>query len=202
MGGMVMGIFTKDCYASEVGKNEFFLEWYNAIKKDMNVFEFFLSGYNESISKEALIETIRYIREAVGKSIDEDEEHDIVTLKSTLNYFLFSFMNGVSDKASYVLLSKKYDEILVVQEEMECFDDPNFDEDERYGIYDYIYFKLEDKNVYHYSISKKEYTNEYDARFYKYMYSKNVDETEKYYRSLLDSYSKKISHFKEKVKND
>ena len=42
---MVMGIFTKDCYASEVGKNEFFLEWHNAIKKDMNIK--LVSNYDE-----------------------------------------------------------------------------------------------------------------------------------------------------------
>ena len=68
---------------------------------------------------------------------------------------------------------------------MECFDDNEFDEDERYGIYVYYYFFLENNKVRHIQTRDKEYTKDYNGKFDNLMLYCEIKESEKYYDSLL-----------------
>ena len=108
-------------------------------------------------------------------------------MKSTVEYFLFSFYDDIaSDMPTYVLLSRDYKRLLVAAEEMECFDDEEFNEDERYGIYHYDYFYLEDDKVKYYHKETKEYTQDYTVRFdNSYFYTSDFKEAEEYYDFLL-----------------
>ena len=69
---------------------------------------------------------------------------------------------------------------------MECFDDNEFDEDERCGIYEYDYFFLENNKIRHIQIRDKEYTKDYNGKFDNLMLYYETEEAEKYYNSLLE----------------
>ena len=61
-----------------------------------------------------------------------------------------------------------------------------FDEDERYGIYEYDYFFLENNKVRHIQIRDKEYTKDYNGKFNNLMLYCEIEELEKYYDSLFE----------------
>ena len=126
-----------------------------------------------------------------------DVQEDKLILKSTPNYFLFSFYDSVDEIPTYVLISKDYKRFVVASEEMECFDDNEFDEDERYGIYEYDYFFLENNKVRHIQILDKEYTKDYNGKFVNSMLYCEIEESEKYYDSLLS-----VKKLKKVIKNE
>lgn len=80
---------------------------------------------------------------------------------------------------------------------MECFDDNKFDEDERYGIYEYDYFFLENNKIRHIQIRDKEYTKDYNEKFDNLMLYCGIKESEKYYDTLLS-----VKKLKKVIKNE
>lgn len=184
-----MEFFVKTCILSDLNNNKFFLDWHQAIKRDLEIFKLFLSKYEDSVEKNDLISKIIFIQNNLCKSYDDDTE---IILKSTPNYFLYSFFEEYSEIPSYVLVSKDYKRLLIASEEMECFDDIDFDEDERYGTYNYDFYKLDDNKVYHYNKYIKEYTNSYNKHFHSYMYSDEYKQTEKYYDIFLKEFENEI----------
>ena len=179
-----MVIFREKCNGEEYKNNHFFIEWHNAIKKDLNRFKIILEQYSESKEKNKLLATIDYIINNVSNEFCED---DSILMKSTEKYFLFSFYDTVAEMPTYVLISKDYKRLLIASEEMECFDDKNFNEDERYGYYNYYYFFLKDNKVTQYYLGRKEYTQDYSEKFdNSYFCVGNVQESDQYYSSLLN----------------
>lgn len=178
-----MEIFTKECYGLEDENAHFFFRWYEAIIRDFNIFKNILEKYEDSNDKDKLILMLSYIRINLSNDIQED---DRLILKNTPNYFLFSFYDSVSEIPTYVLISKDYKRFIVASEEMECFDDDEFDEDERYGIYIYDYFFLEGNKVKHIQISDKEYTKDYNGKFDNLMLYYKIEDAEIYYDLLFN----------------
>lgn len=178
-----MEIFTEESYGLNEENAHFFYGWYEVILKDFKIFESILEKYEDSSDKDKLLLNLSYIRTCLTNDIKEDVE---LILKSTPNYFLFSFYDSLSEIPSYVLISKDYKKFIIASEEMECFDDENFDEDERYGTYDYDYFFLEDDKVKYYQIYTKEYTKDYNRKFINYRLYCEIDESERYYNSLFE----------------
>ena len=121
-----MEIFTKECYGLEDENTQFFFRWYEAIIRDFNIFKGMLEKYENSSDKERLISMLSYICINLSNDVQED---DRLLLKNTPNYFLFSFYGEVAEVPTYVLISKDYKRFIVAAEEMECFDDNDFDED-------------------------------------------------------------------------
>lgn len=201
-----MEIFSEECYGKDYKNNKLFLEWHDAVKNDLNIFKIILEQYADSKEKDKLLATIDYIRKNISNEFKDDE---FIVMKSTNKYFLFSFYDNitsdrfidgiedmdfymdnditVSDMPTYVLLSRDYKRILIASEEIECFDDEEFDEDERYGLYNYDYFFLKDNKVKHYNECLKEYTNDFTSKFYgSGFYEKDIKETEIYCDYLLN----------------
>lgn len=83
-----MEFFVKTCILSDLNNNKFFLDWHQAIKRDLEIFKLFLSKYEDSVEKNDLISKIIFIKNNLCKSYDDDTE---IILKSTPNYFLYSF---------------------------------------------------------------------------------------------------------------
>ena len=181
-----MEIFTKESDGLKDENTQFFFSWYEAIKRDFNIFKSMLEKYENSSDKDKLISMLSYICINLFNDVQEDEE---LLLKSTPNYFLFSFYGRLAEIPTYVLVSKDYRRFMIASEVMECFDDNEFDEDERYGIYDYDYFFLENNKVKHIKTCDKEYTKDYNEKFYNSRLYCEVEKSEEYYDSLL---SKKI----------
>lgn len=177
-----MEIFTKECYGLEDENTEFFFRWYEAIMRDFNIFKSMLEKYENSSDKDKLISMLSYIRVNLTNDVQEDDK---LILKSTPNYFMFSFYTSVVEIPTYVLISKDYKRFIVASEEMECFDDNEFDEDERYGIYEYDFFFLENNKIRHIQTRDKEYTQDYNEKFDNLMLYCEIEESEKYYDSLL-----------------
>lgn len=179
-----MEIFSEKCFGEDYKKNKLFIEWHKVIKTDLNKFKIILEQYSDSDAKNKLLMIIDNIRSNIS---NEFSDGDFILMKSTVKYFLFSFYDDiVSDIPIYVLLSKDYKRFLVAKEEMVCFDDEEFDEDERYGIYNYYYFYLEDDKIKYYHEETKEYTHDYSVKFdNSYFYINNIKEAEEYYDSLL-----------------
>jgi len=179
-----MEIFSEKCEGEDYKNNKLFLEWHDAIKTDLNRFKIMLEQYSDSEEKNKLLMMIDNIRNNISNEFDEG---NFILMKSTVEYFLFSFYDDIaSDMPTYVLLSRDYKRLLVAAEEMECFDDEEFNEDERYGIYHYDYFYLEDDKVKYYHKETKEYTQDYTVRFdNSYFYTSDFKEAEEYYDFLL-----------------
>lgn len=177
-----MEIFRKTCNGSDYKKNEFFLLWHNAIIKDFSRLKIILEKYQNSKEKEKLLRVIEFVQNNIKNEYDEDDE---IIIKNTKNYFLFSFYTENADLPNYVLLSKDYKKMLFADEIMECFDDSNFNEEERYGIYSYDYFSLENGIVKHYHEDKKEYTEDYTNLFNKYFYG-DEEKSDKNYQMILN----------------
>lgn len=177
-----MEIFTKECYGLEDENTQFFFRWYEAIIRDFNIYKIMLEKYENSIDKDKLLSMLSCIRMNLSNDVQEDK----LILKSTPNYFMFSFYDSVDEIPTYVLISKDYKRFVVASEEMECFDDNEFDEDERYGIYEYDYFFLENNKVRHIQIRDKEYTKDYNGKFDNLMLYCEIKESEKYYDSLFE----------------
>lgn len=188
-----MEIFTKECYGLEDENTQFFFRWYEAIIRDFNIFKVMLEKYENSSDKDELLLMLSYICMNLTNDVKED---DRLILKSTLNYFMFSFYDSVYEIPIYVLISKDYKRFIVASEEMECFDDNEFDEDERYGIYIYDYFFLENNKIKHIQIRDKEYTTDYNGKFDNLMLYCEIEEAEKYYDSLLS-----VKKLNKKIKN-
>lgn len=178
-----MEIFTKECYGLEDENTEFFFRWYEVIIRDFNIFKSMLEKYENSNDKDKLISTLSYICMNLSNDVQEDDK---LILKSTPNYFLFSLYSPTDEIPTYVLISKDYKRFIVASEEMECFDDNDFDEDERYGICVYYYFFLENNKVKHIEIRDKEYTKDYNGKFDNLMLYCAIADAEKYYNSLLE----------------
>lgn len=189
-----MEIFTKECYGLEDENTEFFYRWYEAIIRDFNIFKSMLEKYENSSDKDKLISMLSYIRINLFNDVEEDNK---LILKNTSNYFLFSFYGSVDEIPTYVLISKDYKRFMVASEEMECFDDNEFDEDERYGIYIYDYFFLESNKVKYVQIRDKEYTKDYNEKFDNSMLYCEIEESEKHYDSLLS-----VKKLKKVIKNE
>lgn len=189
-----MEIFTKECYGLEDENTQFFFRWYEAIIRDFNLFKSMLEKYENSSDKDKLILMLPYIRINLSNDVQEDDK---LILKNTPNYFLFSFYDSVNEIPNYVLISKDYKRFVVASEEMECFDDNEFDEDERYGIYIYDYFFLENNKIRHIQIHDKEYTKDYNGKFDNLMLYCEIEESEKYYDSLLS-----VKKLKKVIKNE
>ena len=175
-------IFKSSCLAEEYKENLFFQEWHQAIIRDFNIFKIILEEYKESSDKKDLLNLISFVQKNIKTEFEDGNQ---IILKSTPNYFLFSFFVKNEDMPTYVLLSKDYKKFLIGFEEMECFEDEEFNEDERYGTYNYEYFILNDFDVKHYSKYQKQYTDDYTRKFYEYFYSDNIEETENHYKKLL-----------------
>lgn len=178
-----MEIFSRECYGLEDDNATFFFRWYEAIIRDFNIFKNILEKYEDSKDKESLLLMLSYIKTNLTRDYEED---DRLILKSTPNYFLFSVYDEVTEIPVYVLISKDYKKFLITSEEMECFDEESFDEEERYGIYLYNYYFLEDNKVKRYQLSNKEYTKDYNDKFYNLMFYSEPETSEIYYDSLLD----------------
>ena len=201
-----MEIFSEECYGKDYKNNKLFTEWHDAVKNDLNIFKIILEQYDDSKEKDKLLTTIDYIRKNISNKFNDEE---FVVMKSTNEYFLFSFYDNitsdriidsiedmdfymdnditVSDMPTYVLLSRDYKRILIAREEMECFDDEEFDENERYGLYNYDYFFLNDNKVKHYNECLKEYTYVFTSKFYgSGFYEKDIKEAEIYCDYLLN----------------
>lgn len=178
-----MEIFTKECYGLEDENAHFFFRWYEAIIRDFNIFKSMLEKYEDSSDKEELLSMLSYISINLFNDI---QAVDRLILKNTPNYFLFSFYDSVNEIPTYVLISKDYKSFIVASEEMECFDDDEFDEDERYGIYVYDYFFLESNKVKHIQISDKEYTQDYNGKFDNLMLYCKIEDAERYYDLLFN----------------
>lgn len=178
-----MEIFARECYGLEDDNAQFFFRWYEAIIRDFNIFKNILEKYEGSKDKESLLLMLSYIKTNLTRDYDED---DRLILKSTPNYFLLSVYDEVTEIPVYILISKDYKKFLITSEEMECFDDEAFDEEERYGVYLYNYYFLEDNKVKHYEISNKEYTKDYNGKFYNLTFYSEPETSEDYYTSLLD----------------
>ena len=181
-----MEIFAKKCYGLKDKNIYFFFSWYEAIIRDFNIFKRMLEKYENSSDKDKLISTLSYI---CGNLFNDVQEDDGLILKNTPNYFLFSLYDSTDEIPTYVLISKDYKRFMVASEEMECFDDPDYDEDERYGIYMYNYFFLENNKVKHIEIRDKEYTKDYYYKFDTSCFYCEIEEAEKYYNYLLDQNS-------------
>lgn len=188
-----MEIFTKECYGLEDENTQFFFRWYEAIIRDFNIFKGMLEKYENSSDKDELLSMLSYIRMNLSNDVQEDDK---LLLKNTPNYFLFSFYSEVDEIPTYVLISKDYKRFIVASEEMECFDDNEFDEDERYGIYIYDYFFLENNKVRHIQTRDKEYTKDYNGKFDNLMLYCEIEDSEKYYDSLLS-----VKKLKKVIKN-
>lgn len=178
-----MEIFTKECYGFEDENTHFFYRWHEAIIRDFNIFKRMLKKYEDSNDKDKLLATLSNICINLSNDVQEDDK---LILKSTPNYFLFSLYDSIDELPTYVLISKDYRRFVISSEEMECFDDKDFDEDERYGIYVYDYFFLENNRVKYIQIRDKEYTKDYNGKFDNLMLYCETEETEKYYHSLLE----------------
>lgn len=189
-----MEIFTKECYGLEDLNAQFFFRWYETIIRDFNIFKGMLEKYKNSSEKDELLSMLSYICMNLSKDFQEEDK---LILKSTPNYFMFSFYDSLNEIPTYVLISKDYKNFLVASEEMECFDDNEFDEDERYGIYEYNYFFLENNKIRHIQISNKEYTKDYNEKFDNLMLYCETQEAEKYYDSLLS-----VKKLKKVIKNE
>ena len=178
-----MEIFTKECYGLEDENTNFFFRWYETIIRDFNIFKSMLEKYENSSDKDELISMLSYIRINLSNDVQKDDK---LILKSTPNYFLFSLYDSINEIPVYVLISKDYKRFVIASEEMECFDDNDFDEDERYGIYVYEYFFLENNKVKHIQIRDKEYTQDYNGKFDNLMLYCAIEDAEKYYNLLLE----------------
>lgn len=189
-----MEIFTKECYGLEDENTQFFFRWYEAIIRDFNIFKSMLEKYENSSDKDTLLSMLSYIRMNLSNDVQEDDK---LILKSTLNYFMFSFYDSSDEIPTYVLISKDYKRFVVASEEIEYFDDNEFDEDERYGIYEYDYFFLENNKIRHIQIRDKEYTKDYNGKFDNLMLYCEIEESEKYYDSLLS-----VKKLKKVIKNE
>ena len=152
-----------------------------------------LEKYENSSDKDGLLSMLSYIRMNLFNDVQEDDK---LILKSTQNYFMFSFYDSLNEIPTYVLISKDYKRFVVASEEMECFDDNEFDEDERYGIYVYDYFFLKNNKVRHIQTCDKEYTKDYNGKFDNSMLYCEIEESEKYYDSLLS-----VKKLKKVIKN-
>lgn len=128
------------------------------------------------------------IDDIIDNILNQLLDDGFILMKSTINYFLFSFYNNIYDDIpTYVLVSKDYKKNLVAREIMECFDDVNFNEDERYGLYNYDYFFLNDNKVNYYNDFIKDYTYDYSSKFSNsYFYVNDIKISENYYDSLLN----------------
>lgn len=180
-----MEIFREICFNDDYNSNELFLEWHKVLKTDLNKFKIILEQYNDSEDKSKLLIAIDNIRSNIMNEFDCDS---FILMKSTPEYFLFSFYDDdFPNMPTYVLLSRDYKRFLIACEVMECFDDPQFDEKERYGVYRYDYFFLKDNNVKYYNKEIKEYTQDYSSNFdNSYFDMSNIKESEEYYDSLLN----------------
>lgn len=184
-----MEIFVKEEYIKKNTEEfEFFHSWYKAIYHDFNIFKIILENYTESRDKTNLLTVLSYIQHNILNEIEDEYK---LVMSSTPNYYLFSFYNKISEIPNYVLLSKDYKRFIISTEEMECFDDPNFDENERYGIYTYDYFFLKDNQIKHYHEEKKEYTTDFNSQFTHLRLISNIRELENYYNSLFTLRKKK-----------
>lgn len=160
---MVIEIFFRP-YLKEDGDDLFFNEWYKAILNDFDRFQYILlENYIESKDRASLLSLINFIKKSIKENIKNTYEvsNDHI-MQSTPNYFLFSFADYTTDDMTvYVLLSKDYKKIFLGKEVMECFDDLEFNEELRYGIYEYYCFILDGKNVRLYFDEQKQYTSDY-----------------------------------------
>lgn len=192
-----MEIFREMCFGEDYFNNKQFLEWHKVIKADLSKFKIILDQYDVCEEKNKLLVIIDNIRRSIMNGFDSGS---FILMKSTIEYFLFSFYDEVNnDMPTYVLLSRDYKRFLIASEVMECFDDPQFAEDERYGIYRYDYFFLKDNKVKHYDKEIKEYTTDYSSKFdNSYFYMSNIEKSEEYYDSLLNEQNivKKLSRIK------
>ena len=190
-----MNIFSKTCSGEEYKDNFFFQEWHRAIIRDFEIFKNMLSGYQESSAKKLLVDNICSIQRNIMNPFDSEDE---IILKSTPNYFLFSFYYKCDEIPTYVLLSKDYKKILIASEEMEYFDaDDEYDQDERFGIYDYTFFKIENNQVFCSREEIKEGTPEYNGRFSNvHILFGNVEDSEKLLDYLLKINNSKIKQIK------
>lgn len=175
-----MEIFIEKCYGTKDENATFFLEWHKAIIRDFNKFKIILEKYENSKDKDRLISILSYIGINLSKGFREDDE---LILKSTPNYFLFSLYDLIKDSQTYVLISKDFKRFLIASEDVELFDEDGFNEDDRYGIYTYDYFFLENNKVKYINTYDKEYTWKFNVKFDNVM---SIEESEKYYNSLLD----------------
>lgn len=192
-----MEIFTKKYYGYEDENKQFFLEWHEAIIRDFNIFSSIIEKYEYSNVKDILMLKLSYISTNLFKSIQVDDKF---ILKNTPNYFLFSFYDPINEIPTYVLFSKDYKRFIIASEEMECFDDYEFDEDERYGIYVYDYFFLENNKIKYVQIRSKEYTKDFNGKFDNSMLYCETEESEKYYDWLLSG--KKLNKVNKKTSSE
>mgnify|MGYP004506734167 FL=1 len=129
------------------------------------------------------------------------DSQDEIILKSTPNYFLFSFYCENDEIPTHVLLSKDYKRILIAHEMTECFDvDDDYDQDERYGIYEFSIFQMENNQVF-YSVEEIEKgTDWYYDQFLPYVdLNRNIDKVEYVemkFADLLKCESSKVKQIK------
>ena len=193
-----MNIFSEICSGKEYKDNCFFQEWHKAIIRDFETFKTLLSSYHESSAKKILIDVICYIQKNIMNSFDSQDE---IILKSTPNYFLFSFYYKNDEIPTHVLFSKDYKRILMAYEKMEWFDvDDDYDQDERYGIYGFSIFQMENNQVF-YSVEEiEEGTDWYYDQFLPYVdLNINIDMVEYVemkFADLLKCESSKVKQIK------
>lgn len=193
-----MNIFSEICSGKEYKDNFFFQEWHKAIIRDFETFKTILSSYHESSAKKILVDVICDIQKNIMNSFDSQDE---IILKSTPNYFLFSFYYKNDEIPTHVLLSKDYKRILMAYEKMEWFDvDDDYDQDERYGIYGFSIFQMENNQVFHSVEEIEEGTDWYYDQFLPYVdLNINIDMVEYVemkFADLLKCESSKVKQIK------
>ena len=193
-----MNIFSEICSGKEYKDNCFFQEWHKAIIRDFETFKTLLSSYHESSANKILVDVICDIQKNIMNSFDSQDE---IILKSTPKYFLFSFYYKNDEIPTHVLLSKDYKRILMAYEMTEWFDvDDDYDQDERYGIYEFSIFQMENNQVFHSVEEIEEGTDWYYDQFLPYVdLNINIDMVEYVemkFADLLKCESSKVKQIK------
>lgn len=150
------------------------------------------------MQKKLLVDVICDIQKNIMNSFDSQDE---IILKSTPNYFLFSFYYKNDEIPTHVLLSKDYKRILMAYEKMEWFDvNDDYDQDERYGIYEFSIFQMENNQVFHSIEDIEEGTDWYYDQFLPYVdLNINIDMVEYVemkFADLLKCESSKVKQIK------
>ena len=190
-----MELFACECETYELKNDEFFLSWHQAIKDDLRRFLIILEKYEDSENKQRLIGFINYIRDNISNNNEIDAS--MLLLRSTPRYFLYSFVGSGEEIPTYVLVSKDYKKILITSEEMECFDYPEFDQDERYGLYNYSFFKLTDNEIKYIETTDIDYTIHYNCYLWNGFYDKSdYEKTDLGYDFICEKYERKLTNGK------
>ena len=182
-----MEVFREECFPDKYKDNKFFQEWHQAIIRDFDIFKQMLEKYADSDEKRMLLVNIDIIQEALKNQTDiigDDKEVEL-SLRSTPNHFQFSFYSEKHVVPTFVLLSKDYKHFLIGEEETEMFDEPDMNEDVRYGLYNYDWYSLKDGKVKYYHEQWKEYTKDFFEYFRECYTGNTVSKSDDYCRERL-----------------